>query len=408
MTPRPGTTPRKTLSVFGPRGDRVRVLVDEHRGRCEVHFRDASGLARKRVFPADKRGRKDAVAWAERYHEVRRREAEGHPRTPITVRDLWTLYVDSPAYDDLRAKSKTSYAERWRRWERFVGRDHDANLTRLVDVDRFVITARKAGLAVNQIRQVINVARIVYNWGTRRDLVHTNKLAVYTWRKPKDAAVMEPGEYSGAEFERLLKAFDYQTPASEHWRPWVALMLAGHAGQRANAVLHLRWRDVDWTRGVIVWPAEFQKQGVALERPITAPIRAALLVAEARRLALATRDVHEAIERFDARTAGLGDADWVLFAKNDKAQPYSYSSLHYQVRQAEIRAKVAHEPYRLVHGFRRMVVGEVIERTGDRLLGLEVVGDNDPKQLKSYDRRKQQRIDTAAAMVGSHTKGGEP
>ena len=40
-------------------------------------------------------------------------------------------------------------------------------------------------------------------------------------------------------------------------------------------------------------------------------------------------------------------------------------------------------------------VGEVIDRPGDRLLGLEAVGDTDIKMLKSYDKQRQDRIDSA-------------
>jgi hypothetical protein len=60
---------------------------------------------------------------------------------------------------------------------------------------------------------------------------------------------------------------------------------------------------------------------------------------------------------------------------------------------------VVHQPYRALHGGRRHVVSEVIELTGDRMLGLEYVGDFDTKALRSYDRRVSVRIVKAAAAL---------
>src|SRR5579862_9141571 len=45
------------------------------------------------------------------------------------------------------------------------------------------------------------------------------------------------------------------------------------------------------------------------------------------------------------------------------------------------------------------VVSEVIERTGQRMLGLEYGGDVDTKALSSYDRRLSARVVKAAAAL---------
>lgn len=100
--------------------------------------------------------------------------------------------------------------------------------------------------------------------------------------------------------------------------------------------------------------------------------------------------------RFSERPSS---SEFVLFAQRDPSEAYSYSSFHYSLQRAEEKAEIAHKPYRGAHGFRKMVVGNVIEATGDRMLGLEYVGDRDPGMLRHYDMRNQERIDKASAAL---------
>ena len=389
--------PRKVLYRGGRRGDQVKAVVDPSKDAVIVYYRDVAGIARKKLFANSKEGRDEAKMWAQTFHaeRERQREAAKAPKAkkpPITHEQLWEAYSTSPAYLDLREKSRTSYAERWRRWERFRHGDTFPDDTTLHHVDQFRTEARAAGIALNQIRNAINVARIVYNWGQSRELVNKNILALYRWRTPKDVEEIAPGEYTDADIESMLRRRD---PSHSHqWRPWVALLLGSAHGQRAHAVRHLRWRDVDFERGMIVWPAQYQKQGKKLERPITWDVFSALLVAQLhRRKEVGDREV---------------GTDWILFAMNRKDQPYSYSSLHYQLTEVmEKGAGIEHEAYRAFHGARRGRVSTVIEATGDRMLGLEAVGDIDPKQLKAYDKRREQRAQRAieeAEAAGRQTR----
>ena len=165
-----------------------------------------------------------------------------------------------------------------------------------------------------------------------------------------------------------------------------------------NAVRHLRWSDS--RADSIHWPAEFQKQGKPLQRPLTWDAVAALETARYWRqqgaLARVRRDRKPA-----SRPAALAASPWVLFAEHRKAQPVSYSSMHHALGELERLAKVPHRDYRAFHGFRRKVVGDLGERLGDRAAGLEFVGDTDVKQLASYDRREGERMRKAAeAMEG--------
>lgn len=406
--------PRQTLYIAGRRGDRVRALVDKARDRVEVHYRDLDGVPHKQVFPNTKAGRADAVAWATTFHAERERmrqeasQPKAAPRT--TLRQLWDAFRASPAWRDLREKTRVAYEYRWRKWELHVGRHTVVDETTLKHVDDFITAGRAADVAVNQIRQVINVARGIYNWGQSRKLVAVNDLALYRWKKPKDAQVHEPEEYTEAEFDRLLGVLSPQQGGT--WRPWVGLMLAGFHGQRANAVLHLRWEDIDHTRGEIRWPAAYQKQGVELVQPLTWEAVAAL----------------ETARTWRERTGYTGP--WILFAGggNKRLGPalvgnarhyrkdrtpaqdtaWTYQAFWRALNKAEVRAHVAHKPYRAIHGFRKMNAGNVADRTGDARLGMEWIGDRDLKQAPKYLKRRSERMDrAAAAATGSVTASRE-
>jgi integrase len=280
------TPVRKTIQTFGQkrRGDYVRVLLDPNRGRYEVHFDEPAGGKAKKTFADDKQGKKEALAWAETFYDERKRQAEASrapsaPPARRTTREIWKLYTASPAYlKGIRQKSRDNYAARWRKWEEYLGPDFVVDATTFHDVDGFITRAGDAGMVINQVRQVINVARIVYNWAASRDLILVNKLGVYRWQTPKDALVHEPGDYATSELDAMLRTLD--PTRHDQWRPWVAIVLVAESGQRANAIRNLRWDDIDWAAGEIVWRGEFQKQGKELRRPITWGLYSALLVAQ--------------------------------------------------------------------------------------------------------------------------------
>lgn len=51
------------------------------------------------------------------------------------------------------------------------------------------------------------------------------------------------------------------------------------------------------------------------------------------------------------------------------------------------------------HGMRRMVLGNILAATDDPMVALSYIGDEDIRQLKKYDKRKQQRIEKASAAL---------
>lgn len=386
---------RRTLYASGRHGDTVRALIDAKRDRVEVLYRDLDGTRRKRIFTNDEQGRTEAVAWADTFkveRELKRRD-DDKPK-PITTRELWTAYLNSPAWSKLRAASQVTYKNRWHKWEQFIRKDSNAGKVKATQIDEFITTAQKTGMVLNQVRQVFNVARTVYKWGQTRDLLLGTVFAVYRWTQSRDVQPLKPDEYTEAEWSKLIAASEAQHP--KRWRIHVALMLCHATGQRMNAVRHLRWQDI--VGDAITWPAAWQKQGKALVRPLTWDAVAALETAhEWRRRAGAGRVRRD--RKPGSRPAALAKTDWVLFAQNEKSKPVSYSSLHTALTELETLASVKHRAYRAFHGFRRKVVGDLGEKLNDRMAGLEFVGDVDPKVLASYDRREGERMRKAAAAM---------
>lgn len=396
------TTPRKTLVQLGAKGapDRVRVLEDVTADEVVVQYKDGRGVSRKRIFPRSRQGKKDASEWGKAYHAERSRGHRARPET--THAQLWKAYTESPAYQSRRMRTKGNYTERWRKWMHFRGERTMVDETGLIHVDQYYAAAKAGGMAPNQIRGIINVARIVYNWGQSRKLVSNNELALYRWHTAEGEEPSEPAEYTEEEFLAILEELSPQS--HRDWRAHVALMLAGHQGQRANTVLHLRWQDVNPAGDdQFLWPSEYQKNRLDFAQPMTWDAVAAL----------------ETAKYWRARCNYEGP--WVLFAGGGnkpigskvhgnarhgrklrtEAQDtaYTYQAAWIKLVAAEQRAGVEHKPRRAFHGFRKMVAGNVTDRTGDDRLGMQYIGDRDMKQAKKYLKRRNSRMERAALSV---------
>jgi hypothetical protein len=411
MSERRAKAQRKTLWSHGRKGeaDWMRVLVDAKEDRVEVHYKDGRARRRKEIFGNDRKGRADAIAWAEAYRDERKRL--GAARADTTHLELWKAYTESPAWHDLRDKTKINYTERWNRWTRFRGNGTRVDDTTLHHIDRFLTAAREQKYAINQIRQVLNVARVVFNWGQTRKLVAENVFGGWRWKTPKDAVVLEPEEYTEEEFGQILAQLSPQD--SRRWRAWVCLMIAGHHGGRANAVLNMVAEPV--VDGDLVWPAGFQKNGKELVQPLTWDLVAALETARYWRRKLGyrgqwliaggtyktrgeTRELDEWMKDPAHKRVGTGAGTPRVVA--DK--PFSYSGLYSMLIKAEQRAGVTHKNRRAFHGVRKMNAGNIADKTGDARLAMEWIGD-DIRQAPNYLKRRADRLDRAAEAAGTTT-----
>jgi integrase len=417
------TTPkkvRKTLWSIGRKGslDWMRVIHDVTQDRAEVAYKDRNGKRRKKLFPGDKKGRDHAVEWAQGFHNERTRI--GAARTETTHGQLWAAFIDSPAWGNLRETSHASYVDRWMKWENFRGASTKPADTTLHSIDQFITRARET-MAINQVRNVLNVARLVYNWGYTRKLITENPFVGYRWKQPKDAKVEEPEEYSPAEYTKLLAELDPRD--GRRWRAHVALMIAGHHGARANAILSLRWEyeGVPLIQGSeVVWPPAFQKNGKELRQPLTWDLVATLETARYWRRSLGydgpwvlfagggNKKLGAAVTQRQNRRRRAEGKQVITVVRKERTPEqdthYTYGGLWESVRAAEDRAGVPHKAYRLLHGARKMTAGNIADATGDMRLAMEFIGD-DVRQAPAYLKRRENRLERAADAI--QTKGGK-
>jgi integrase len=108
-------------------------------------------------------------------------------------------------------------------------------------------------------------------------------------------------------------------------RAHVALGIYGFQGARQNAVLHLKWSDVDEDAGEITWRSEWDKRGNEWTQALRGPTRVLLAIAH----------VHH--ERMQL------SSEWIFPAGSAKStrEVYSGKSLWRALKGAPIRSGVA-------------------------------------------------------------------
>ena len=417
--PKKQPTPRKTLALYGRRGDQVRVAEDKTADAVVVYYRDVAGLPHKRTFTRTPEGRAEAKAWAAAYLPARAAEAkrraepqpQAKPRT--THAELWAAYSSSPDFAGLREKTRENYGPRWRSWEHFRGSDTPVDDTTLHHVDQLRTELKAAKRATNQVRQILGVARIVMAWGQSRKLVTTNELALFKWKTPKGEEALEPAEYTEVEYLKILA----QLPAQDggRWRPHVAWMLAGHHGQRIESI---RLLTVDDARaaletGVLVWRADIMKQGKEHRQPLTPEGRAAFRTALDWRQRLGypgpwllfAGGGNKRLGAATTRPAGRAHRGSPRRERPPEQDvPVTYQGLWLALTKAEDRAGVDHLERRAFHGGRKMNGGLIWDATGDAELAMAWIGDTSPAMRKKYLKRSDERLARAAEHV--RTTGG--
>jgi len=380
---------RRTLAVFGPSSNRVRVYVETGGRYVRVQwFTDE--VKHKKAWPNTPAGRAQAEAWAAEFAEARTLSGTSRAQPRVTTRQLWARFSDSE-FSHLRQKTRRNYIDHWARWELFIGREFIAEDAKLADLASFRARLEHEGYALSQIRKGVGVVKMVYAWGLRYELLATNRLHLYRFTVAKEDRYDSPDEYTTEERSRLVAAFSPQKLGE--WRPSVAVMIAASLGPRMNAILHLRWDDVDFEKGPVWWRARWDKNGREWNQGLTYEGYGALLTA----LWWREKDGY----------AG----PWVLYSNRKQKQSlgddpravYHPTSLERALTLAERRAGVEHKPYRGMHGFRRGVCGDVLELTGDIKLALDFIGDTDIGMAGKYLKRRDERLAGVVAMLDRRT-----
>jgi integrase len=352
------------VTTYGERGSLVRLWkLSGDRKAYVVQWTEQGGRV-QRAFPLTAKGKQEAEAFAKAF-------VAHAPRAVRTTRALWDAY-QADQFPTLRPNSRRLYATAWAHWEKFYGGHRDPSDLTLEECGEFRRWLDvKAGLGLNTARGTIRVVRTVYNWGEPRDLITKNRWHGYRFKVLKGTEPAPRAEYRAEEFLAMWRELD---PAkATQWRAWVALGLLGIYGNRQHAILALRWEWI--TEDTIVIPAAVEKTGKAMPLPML-PLTAHIL----------------SVAKGWRERVGY-DGPHVLFAGSSKGtnQSYTIQSFWAQLRRVERDAKVPRIVGRAGHGFRRMLVGDLADATGDVGLALQAIGDS-LAMAKHYRTRRDDRI----------------
>lgn len=219
--------PRKRIATYGRRGQLVRVFEETRDGARRFVVQWGSKAARKQEsFPGTPAGRQEAIAFAEGYEAELRVPKGAEPPPALTTDQLWRAFLTANTH--LRPRSRALYAENWRHWVAFFGRDRLADSLTVLDCYNFRAALEAAGLATRTIKGIIDVVRIVYNFGERVEILTRNKWHQYQFKVAKEKRTKQRAEYTEAEFLAIWRQFS-PTKASQ-WRAYVAVGLLGIYG----------------------------------------------------------------------------------------------------------------------------------------------------------------------------------
>lgn len=366
---------RRTIASYGPKGRTVRVFVEGDLVRAQWRER---GLLKTKSWANTPENRRDAKAWAHGFADAR----DAHPSRAhrLTLRELWDAY-QLAEFPHLRPNTIRLYKDGWQKWEQPWGANFPAADASPQMLDEFRRTLDKSGLAVNTARLTIRVVKAVYAFGERRELLERNRLASWRFKLAKEKRPEPPKEFTGAEFAKLLGVLDPAKPSQ--WRAYVALALCGYQGVRQNAVLHLRWDDVDFVGGVIHWRAAWDKVGKDWSQPMREGSRKAL----------------EAAQRHAT------GSPWVFPAPKDQTRPYTIQSLWWMLGYASRTAGVERIKGRGAHGLRRMLAGDVSKLTGNVTLALQAIGDTSLQMASRYIQKRDDQVADAFERLDKQEEG---
>ena len=378
-------TPRKRLGTTGERGKSLVRLFLETKGKARRYVVQwgPSGARQQDSWPATPAGKTEAETFFKAFGDE---AAKGPEAASLTVRGLWLTYLEAEA-EHLRPRSRLLYAESWTKWEQFIGPETRADAVTLLQIATFRKQLDAQGLATATVKSIITNVRVVYNFAERSELIARNRWHLFQYKIAKERRTKPRAEYRSEEFLAIWRALD--PTLRGQWRAWVAVGLLGIYGNRQGELLQLQW---SWIQGdhVAIDPAVVKtgEEGTWTLFPL------------ARSILDVARDW--------ARKEGY-TGPYVLFAgqaagrKHPSQQAYySIQTLTNHLHRAEARAGVPQIRWRAGHGFRRGLVGDLADSTGDVMLALQAIGDRDVRMAKNYRVRRNDKV--AQAVEGRATR----
>ena len=211
-------------------------------------------------------------------------KAEAEPE-PLALGALFEIYGEEVT-PTKSGHSRAHDRAAMRMFLQFFGRNRDPATLSQRDWDRF-IRERRAGrigpsgkpVSDRMVEYDLKFLIAVLNWAARsrdergRLLLDRNPLEGL--KKPAEKNPIRV-VLADEEYRAML-----QVSPQVDWRFHVALVLAHETGHRIGAIRQLRWCDIDFEGGAILWCAEHDKSGHEHVTPVTAETLAVL--EEARR-----------------------------------------------------------------------------------------------------------------------------
>lgn len=403
---------RKTIAEFGTHGRSVRVFLETFSDaaradliRCQWRER---GKLRTESLPNSRENQRQVRAFAEGVAERLKLQGTG-PQRRITIGELGERYVLAhPVPETWRPKTLKSFRSRWKVLLAFFSPERHADTVTPDSLDELRAALRGQDVAVNQIANTVQLLKSMFRFARGRKYLTENPIADYEMKLSRDQRRLEVPEWTNEECARILAELDPKS--SRQWRAYVAIVLDAVLGGRSNALLNLEWRDVDLAERTIRWRPELDKLAKDRVQPLPRDAVRVLRIARVWRDRIgyvgpyvipgamaASRGVTRELREWekDPRHKQIGSKRRAV-----KDRPYSYAALHGQLVDAANRAGVRWVPYRAMHGFRRMVLGNVLAKTGNLVRAGQFIGDSDVRTLtRSYVRERAEDLRDVAQSI---------
>lgn len=392
------TGPAKLLSSYGVARSgayvRVALIVLVGGPAVQVQWRER-GARHKMSFAASAQGRAHAKAFGLGTHQ--RLAAGTRQESPrLTLAQLFERYVLA-CESSWRPKTKINELRRWKYFVEALGPQTCADLITPDTLDELRRKLVKNGgsrgqpIAPNQAHAILSNVCRVWRLAAARRWVESNPLAGYRIPRSKEDRAMDVAEFLPHEAALVMRALSSHD--ARRWRAHVACRIAGTQGPRVSALLLSQDADWDLARRVVRWRAETDKLGRERYQPLTHDAVAAVRIARIWRARLGYRGKYLLPAVRQARRA----ADL----------PWSYQALQALLHAACAESGVQAQPYRAMHGFRRMAAGNVLEATGGDLKAAgDWIGDTDLRVLlKSYAKLRPEKLVRVAALLRMPTEG---
>ena len=327
--------------------NRVRVFPDAKTGLYQIEWRENGRRLTRSLKHRDwRRAKRQADEFAAGFAgpEIGG-EAEAKPE-PLTLEKLFDIYGEEVT-PTKGAHSRGHDRAAMHMFLPFFGPNRDPATLSRRDWDRF-IRERRAGrigpsgrpVSDRTVEYDLKFLIAVLNWAAKsrdergRLLLDRNPLRglrTPTEKNPTRIVLAED------EYRSLLKV-----SRRVDWRFGAALVLAHETGHRIGAIRQLRWFDIYFEGGTILWRAEHDKSGYEHITPVT-------------------DDALDALKEVRAMSPATGEAP-VLTAPKNPLAAVGAARLHAWWQKAQILAGLEPKPGRGWHSLRRKFASDLMDQ----------------------------------------------